>query len=202
MTKEYYENLGVICTSIINDPIQNIKHLKDLLKNKDDITLLALFKFLKILYHCIKSKLLKTKFIIKKNLINCKTMIKQLYHSYKSYINIMCNKESMTAYKIAAEILKHLDHFNFAEKIIEKIFKGHGKNEIKQICINAITEKLNNDTIGDSTFKILLNLLEFKYCDEIYKGISNINVINRLSNDYLEIKMKTKIRRQSLMLKI
>lgn len=182
MKEEILENLAFTCQNIINDPHTHIPTIQPFLKNRDDITLLALYKVFSNIVPLYKIKIKEDKIQHKKEYIKLQTFEQNLYHYYRAYVKLINNLDTVTSYKIAVSLLQ-LDHFNFTDVIIEKVFRGCNKEEVKDICVNALNHKLANDNVGEVTFKIILCMLEFKWSDEVYKGIVNVNIINKLTID-------------------
>lgn len=180
MKDEFYENLASTCESVINDPHNCITSIQPFLKHKDDITMLALYKVFSNIIPLYKIKIKEDKVQHKKEYIKLHTFEQNLYHFYKTYIKTINTIETITSYRIGVNLLA-LDHFNFTDVIIEKVFRGCNKKETQQLCVNAIVNKLMEDTVGEVTFKIILLMLEFRWCDAVYEGIGNINVINKLT---------------------
>ncbi|KAM0673444.1 Nucleolar complex protein 3 [Gurleya vavrai] len=193
MTTEYYKNLSKLSKLIINDPYKNITLIDDILKTNDDVTLLSLLKIFKNIIPLYKIKIIEDKINHKKEYIKLNNHDRSLFHFYKKFVNRICILNTKVSFVIAVEILKSLDHFNFIEKIIVKIIKGFDQSkDIVKICADGIVGKLNTDEVGESTFKILIELLEFKGCKDVYRGLTDIKIMNKLELDDITIEKKTK----------
>lgn len=195
MEQDYFKNLARTCTDVMNDPHKNIQNIFQYINKKDDITILALYKVFNNIIPLYKIKIKEDKIQHKKEFIKLQTFEKNLYHYYKLYIKTINKTDTIVSFKIAVELLS-FDHFNFTDVIIEKVFVGCNKHEVSNICVEAICKKLESDTIGEVTFKILLCLLEFKWCSKVYKGITNVNIINRLSAEDIKPKKEEKKERE------
>ncbi|KAM0685936.1 hypothetical protein COBT_002846, partial [Conglomerata obtusa] len=204
MTVEYYKNLSQLSKQIINDPYKNINLIADILDTNDDITLLSLLKIFKNIIPLYKIKIIEDKIKHKKEYIKLHNHDKSLYHLYKKFVTRICNIETTVSYKIAVEILSSLDHFNFIEKIIGKIFKGCLRTvEIRKICADGIANKVKTDNVGESTLKILIELMEFMCTDEMYACIADVNIINHLTLEQIspvkKIEKEEKIKKRHLL---
>ncbi|KAM0678764.1 Nucleolar complex protein 3 [Binucleata daphniae] len=191
---EYYKNLSQISQAIINEPQKNIDRLQELLKKNDEVALLCLLKIFVNIIPLYKIKIIEDQIKHKKEYIKLQNYDKALYKYYKIYVTNICKLKTALSYKIAVNLLLKLDHFNFAEKIISKVVKGCLENH--KICIDAIISKIKNDTDGNSTMKIMIELMDFSFGDKVYECITNINILNEIKEEELEKIEETKTERK------
>lgn len=187
---EYYKNLSKLSQSIINEPQKNIERIQEILKKDDEVALLCLLKIFVNIVPLYKVKIIEDKIKHKKEYIKLQNYDKALYKYYKVYVTKLCKQNTEVSYKIANILLEKLDHFNFAERIISKVVKGCLEN--KKSCIEGIIMKVNNDTCGNSTMKILIELMDLDFGDKVYECLTNINILNEIKQDEIEKLEQTK----------
>ncbi|EJW03014.1 hypothetical protein EDEG_02596 [Edhazardia aedis USNM 41457] len=189
MEHDQAAEVAQICKDVIAFPDEKVDLLQKLFSKQNELTQLSLLKVFKNIVPLYKIKITEDKIQHCKEYIKIKEHDKKIYHYYKQYVNSIARSSTPISFKIAIDIVQNLDHFNFTEKMLNKVLKGTKSDDkiIKKMCIDAIVHKLKTDTLGDVTFKVIVELLTFNYCDEIYDSITNVNIINDITLEYLNI---------------
>lgn len=186
MAKCDYTEFANLCSTVISDPTR-LSSLKPFLSSHDPVVLLSLYKVFKNIIPLYKLKIKEDKIQHKQSYIKLQTHEKTLYMLYKVYVNRISKSKTAVSFQIASLIMLELDHFNFAEKMINKVLIGTRNKDVKALCVDSIIQKVKSDTLGDSTFKIMLTLMEFDLCDEVYECIIQSNVVDSLTPALLEV---------------
>lgn len=179
-SQESIKKLGEICTSIINDPESNIMSVAEILQSKaDGVVLLSLAKVFKNVVPLYKIRVYSDKAKYKNRELSISAYDRVLLGQYNLYVKELCSSSLPESYRAAAELLKTLDHFNFADRIVSKVLVGttmsHG---VSNACVEALADRIRNDSIGDTVFIIIDKCLDCKF--------SHILVDALLESKYLE----------------
>lgn len=173
--------LAEICTRIINEPEKNIDEISGLfhtIKNKGllHLSLTRVFKSIAPLY---RIRLHSDKVKHKNESLSITVFDRKLFKYYNAFVKEICISGSIDSYKSAAELLRILDHFNFADRLVSKVLLGTTKSHaIAKCCIEVLVEKIKNDSNGDVIFLIIDNCLDYRF--------SHVVVDAMLESQYLE----------------
>lgn len=199
MAKCDYTELANLCKTTITNP-STLSTLKPFLNSHDPIVLLSLFKVFKNIIPLYKINIKEDTVKHKQSYIKLKSSEKVIYNLYKIYIERVKKSKQKVSFQIASMLMLELDHFNFAEKMINKVLEG---TKTEKYCVDAVLQKTGEDEKGDSTFKIMLALMEFNLCDAVYECITKVNVVDKLTiEDYENTKTEKNIEKKDKNIKM
>lgn len=186
------EKLAETCTSIINDPESNIAKVAGILKSEEDtgIVLLSLAKVFKSIVPLYKIRIHSDKIKHKNRELSVSTYDRQLFMQYNLYIKELCKCNLPESYRAAAELLKTLDHFNFADRIVSKVLLGTTiPHAVAGICVETLADRIKNDLIGDTIFIIIDKCLDCKFAHVLVEAL--------LESKYLEKCVQIRIEKET-----
>ena len=175
------EYLSVECTSILNDPESNIKKVSEILKiqTQKGLVYLSLVKVFKNVVPLYKIRTHSNKVKHRNQEHSVTDFDKVLLAQYNVFVKEICSSDLIESFKAAAELVKCLDHFNFADILISKVLIGTTKqNSVGKYCIEVLVDRVKNDPLGETVFMILNQCLDYKFSSHIVEAI--------LESKYLE----------------
>ena len=169
----FSDKLAEICTKVINSPENNINKLGEVLSmtkqlKQDDsdfgLALLSLAKVFKNIVPLYKVRIHSDAVKHKNQNIKVSDFDRCLFSQYNLYIKELCNSELPESYRAAAELLRTVDHFNFADRIVAKVLKGSSlSHPVSKLCYEVLVDRVQNDTIGDTIFIIIDKCLDCRF---------------------------------------
>ncbi|KAI5179459.1 nucleolar complex protein 3, partial [Pancytospora epiphaga] len=176
-----YTELADTCLQIIQDPAPNISKIGSLLKTtKDRNTLmLSLVKVFKHIVPLYKIRVHSGKVKHRNGELTVTPFDKELVGYYNEYIKELCSADSSDSFRSASELLKSLDHFNFADRVVSKVLLGTRLNSvIGTMCVDALVDRIKYDEVGETIFMIINQCLDYKHSHVIVEAL--------LESKYLE----------------
>ncbi|KAF7683471.1 Nucleolar complex protein 3 like protein [Astathelohania contejeani] len=185
------------CKKIIADPEANIKLIKPLLKGvienhqltiSRELILLAVLKVFKNVIPLYKIRTIEDRVKHKKEYQRLKDYDRVLLNQYGIFVNLVLAERGYENYKCCCEILEGLDHFNLIDKIIVRVVEGtcEDNTEIVNMCCKAITYKFGNDYVGETTAKIINQMMDLRFGAGVMEGLTTIRV---LDENYMKSKL-------------
>lgn len=115
----------------------------------------------------------------------------ELFYQYNEYIKIVCATNEDVGYLCANELLRKLNHFNFADRLVAKVLNGtRSKGNIGKECANTIIEQIKNSNEGEILFIILDQCLDYEYTCEIIEGLADSEYLHRCVAKRIEKELK------------
>lgn len=186
MTKDFEE----ICNSVICEPEKHVGKLKKLLNSKDQtvcLTVANVFVSICPLYK-IKTHSNKVKHKNDQNVVT--EHDKTILDFYTIFLkNVLNNKDAEFTYNIAAYLLEELDHFNFNDRLVNKVIEGTKNEKTKNVCINILKNKIQNDVDGEVLFYIMDRCLDTNF--------SYLLVEYLLESNFLQTCVKKRIEKEN-----
>lgn len=171
------EKLADDASEIIMNPEENINKISEIInlykKSQNDIILLTLTKIFKNIVPLYKIRIHSDVVKHKNQKISVSNFDKNLLEEYNKFMKILCSTDSNDSYKAAAELLKNLDHFNFADRLVAKVLIGSNKKSVSEFCLEVLLDKIRNDKIGDNVFIIIDKCLDCKFSHILVDALNN-----------------------------
>lgn len=186
------QHLANECTSILNDPENNIKKISEILKIKEHkgLIYLSLVKVFKNIVPLYKIRVHSNKVKHRNQEMSVTDFDRILLQQYNAFIKEICSSDEIESYKAAAELIRCLDHFNFADRLISKVLIGTTKQHaVGKFCIESLVDRVKNDPIGETIFMILDKCLDYKFSHQILKAI--------IDSKYLESCVQIRIAKET-----
>lgn len=175
------EYLSVECTSILNDPESNIRKVSEILKTSEQkgLVYLSLVKVFKNIVPLYKIRIHSNKIKHRNQELTVSDYDRILLEQYNAFVREICRSDIIESFKAAAELVRCLDHFNFADRLISKVLIGTTKqNSVGRFCIEVLVDRVKNDPLGETVFMILNQCLDYKFSNHVVEAM--------LESKYLE----------------
>ena len=186
------EYLSTECMSILNDPECNIKKISEILKIKEHkgLIYLSLVKVFKNIVPLYKVRTHSNKVKHRNQAMSVSEYDRILLMQYNAFVREICNSDTIESFKAAAELVRSLDHFNFADRLISKVLIGTTKqNTVGNFCIESLVDRVKNDPLGETLFIILDKCLDYKFSFHIIEAM--------LESKYLERCVQIRIEKET-----
>ncbi|KAI4293076.1 nucleolar complex protein 3, partial [Pancytospora philotis] len=97
---------------------------------------------------------------------------RELVGAYNAYIKELCASSSADSFRCAAELLRALDHFNFADRVVAKVLVGTNLDGPAGVaCADALVDRIRHDALGDTVFMILNQCLDHRYSHRVVDAL-------------------------------
>lgn len=169
-----HNDIMTSCTAIINSPESSIRTVSEIMSrhNCSKAALLALGKVFKNIVPLYKIRIHSEKTKHKTAELDISEYDRELCFQYNAYIKALCASPDHSSFCCAAELLPKLDHFNFADRLVAKVFAGTQlRGSTGRICLNSIVAEIKDNTSGDTLFMILDQCLDRKYSPELVAAL-------------------------------
>ncbi|KAM0680704.1 Nucleolar complex protein 3 [Glugoides intestinalis] len=179
---ESAERIASISKRIINNPESNIDDLSILLEMKENkgLLLLSLAKVFKSIVPLYKIRLHSSKVKHITQDLSVTEFDRKLFTFYNTYIREICSSDTLESFRSAAELLRTLDHFNFADRLIAKVLLGTMKSPtIAKFCIEAVIDRIKNDQMGETVFMIIDKCLDYKFSNVVVEALLESKFIEK-----------------------
>lgn len=180
--ESFCDELANKCTEIINNPAKNIEDIGKLLQNTENketvyLALAKVFKRISLLY---KIRLHSEKVKHMNGELKVSAYDGKLVAQYNSYVKQICSSECSASFRSACELLRSLDHFNFADRLVSKVLVGSNMaSAIGELCIDTLADRIVNDSVGDSVFMILNQCLDYKCSYRVVEALLESKYLSR-----------------------
>lgn len=186
--------ISEICKEVIINP-NKIKQLGKLIHiiNNDSTIMLSLLKVFLHTAPLYKIKIINDNVKHKQEYLKLEKQDKEYLEVFGKFINKIIKGNDYVHYKCTTQILEHLSHFNYIEKIIIHVLEGTRNNNkvIENLCLNAISYALTEDYEGFLISKIIQQMNVFGFGIKSLELLLNIPFIEMFIE---EDKYKTKLK--------
>lgn len=192
-------------TIIISDPENNGSKLREImniyLKSKNIIILQSLCKIFINIVPLYKIRVHSDSIKHRNQSLQVIDFDKTLLQTYNLFIKELCKIDSTLSYRIACELLKNIDHFNFTDRIIAKVLIGSNRSESSEFCLETLADKLIHDSIGETVFLIIDKCLDCKFNYRLVEAINTSVYLEKcvqIRKDKVEYYEKEKIAQRKM----
>lgn len=161
----FYEELAETCTGIINSPEERVGDISRLLRKGrgKELVHLSLAKVFKSIVPLYRVRIHSEKVKHRDGELSVSQYDKDLVAQYNAYVREICAAGTPESFRCACELLRTLDHFNFADRIVAKVLIGTNQGgSLGALCTEAIVDRVKNDASGETVFMIINQCLDYR----------------------------------------
>ncbi|EED44679.1 hypothetical protein EBI_24868 [Enterocytozoon bieneusi H348] len=176
-----------ICEQIIINPNENLKELKPLIDIGNELADMAVAKVFSNICPLYKIRLGSQKIKHKSTEFTYNDFDITLLKLYETFLKKILRKKNEYTYHIAAYLLDELDHFNYSDRLVSKVLLGTQVDNVRNICIYVITERIKNDNNGKILVYILDQSIDYNFNENILDALLKSQYLNSIINNYKNI---------------